>query len=133
MIKKVLVGFHKAGNCINAYAPDFPGCFSTGDTIEDARRNIVDALESYIPDFIRDGGIMPDDLVDYDAVKVTLPAGLAEHSVDGETLRSFRTTRGLTQAELAAKLDVTPATISEWERGRRELPGTVRYLLESVG
>ena len=132
MIKKVIVEFYKTPNCFNAYAPNFPGCFSTGETLAEARKNIIEALEDYIPDYIRGGGIMPDDLHDYDVVAVRLPSDVADHPINGDTLRAFRTGRGLTQAQLAEKLDVAPESISEWERGRRELPGTVKYLLESL-
>jgi predicted RNase H-like HicB family nuclease len=31
-----------------AYSPTFPGCFSNGATIEDARRNIREAIQQHI-------------------------------------------------------------------------------------
>jgi transcriptional regulator with XRE-family HTH domain len=36
----------------------------------------------------------------------------------GAFLRVRRTSRGLTQVELARQLDVTPETICRWERGK---------------
>ncbi|MBU2574648.1 MAG: type II toxin-antitoxin system HicB family antitoxin [Elusimicrobia bacterium] len=31
-----------------AYSPNLPGCFSNGGTIEEARKNIREALESHL-------------------------------------------------------------------------------------
>ena len=47
----------------------------------------------------------------------------------GNTLTRLRTARGLTQAELAAKLGVTDKAVSKWENGRAK-PGldTLRRL-----
>ena len=32
----------------SAYVPDLPGCTTSGDTIEEVKRNIQDAVDSYI-------------------------------------------------------------------------------------
>lgn len=37
--------------------------------------------------------------------------------VTGTTIRNLREARGLTQAELADRLDVSSKTISKWETG----------------
>ncbi len=37
-----------------------------------------------------------------------------------KTIRALREERGWTQLELAFKLNVTPATVYNWERGRYE-------------
>jgi len=37
-----------------------------------------------------------------------------------KTIRQYREGLGWTQLELANKLDVTPATVYTWERGRNE-------------
>jgi transcriptional regulator with XRE-family HTH domain len=37
-----------------------------------------------------------------------------------KTIRELREDRGWTQLELANKLEVTPATVYNWERGRYE-------------
>lgn len=36
------------GGGYTAYIPALPGCVSEGDTIEEARRNILDAVRGYI-------------------------------------------------------------------------------------
>ena len=40
----------------------------------------------------------------------------------GSQIRHWRTVRGLTQDDLAARLDTTQATVSRWESGDRQ-PG----------
>lgn len=52
----------------------------------------------------------------------------------GKTIRQFREEMGLTQLELANKLDVTPATVYTWERGRNEpRVSQLRKLAEEFG
>ena len=36
------------------------------------------------------------------------------------TIRELREDPGLTQAQLAAKIDVTPSTVYNWEKGNNE-------------
>lgn len=38
----------------------------------------------------------------------------------GERIRDYRTNSGLTQAELAQKIEVKPSVVSSWEIGRTE-------------
>jgi DNA-binding XRE family transcriptional regulator len=47
----------------------------------------------------------------------------------GEKLRAYRRALGLTQKELAERLGVIQASISDWERGRCRPPAAVRRLL----
>jgi len=39
--------------------PDFPGCFSAGDTTDDALSNAVEAIEGHIEGLLLDGGKIP--------------------------------------------------------------------------
>jgi predicted RNase H-like HicB family nuclease len=32
----------------SVHCPEFPGCWSQGDTIEEARENIIDAVREYL-------------------------------------------------------------------------------------
>lgn len=132
MLFKILYGVCNAGNCYNAYAPDYPGCLATGKTVKEAKRRLVGALQSHIKAMVDDGDELPEENIDGGFIVVDVPAERGK-KVDGETLREYRNRLGLTQDELAAKLEVTKATISEWENGRRPLPGTVKFALEAVG
>jgi len=42
-----------------AAVPDLPGCFSAGDTLDEALRNAKDAAEAWIDAVIEDGGVIP--------------------------------------------------------------------------
>lgn len=46
-----------------------------------------------------------------------------------ETLASARTVHGLTQEELASKLNVTRSAVSQWETGETSPSGASRQLL----
>jgi predicted RNase H-like HicB family nuclease len=54
-VKEYLVIFEKANGNYSAYVPDLPGCITTGKTLEDAERNIKEAISLYI-DTLRDEG-----------------------------------------------------------------------------
>ena len=40
--------------------PDLPGCFSAGDTMEDALGNVVEAIECHLEGLLFDGDVIPD-------------------------------------------------------------------------
>ncbi len=55
-----LVTFEKATfGTIWAKVPDLDGCFSCGDTIEEAKENIKDAITLYLEDLKEDGKAIP--------------------------------------------------------------------------
>jgi Uncharacterized conserved protein len=128
MEKNILIGITKAGNSYNAHAPAFPGCLATGKTADEARKNIVEALELHILGMMEDGEHIPEGDEFYSFVTVPLP-GLDKKVIDGKYLREYRKHRNLTQADMAQKLEVTKESISEWERGKRELPGSIKFVL----
>ena len=132
MLKQVLIAIENAGKNYSAYAPEVPGCVTVGDTVEETKRNMVEALEGHVAALLDKGEKveLPDDDTTYCLVAIRLPS--RNEAVSGETLREYRRRSGLTQEELAAKLEVTKATISEWENGKRPLPGTVKFALEAV-
>ena len=46
---KCLYVIEKAADAsFSAYVPDLPGCTTSGETAEDVRRNIKDAVDSYV-------------------------------------------------------------------------------------
>lgn len=73
MVINVLMEIHKTSNCYNGYAPNFPGCFVTGQTVDEVKIRLAEALEGHIPAYLENGGTMPDELYDYGIIKVTIP------------------------------------------------------------
>lgn len=45
----------KAANNYSAYVPGLPGCIATGSTLEEAEREIREAIKFYIEGLIEDG------------------------------------------------------------------------------
>ncbi|MBV5271583.1 MAG: type II toxin-antitoxin system HicB family antitoxin [Afipia sp.] len=46
-------------HAVGVWFPDFPGCFSAGDNLDDALRNAPEALELYLEHFITEGKPLP--------------------------------------------------------------------------
>ena len=44
----------------SAYVPDLPGCVAAGETIEEVRRLMREAIESHIAGMIEDGEPIPE-------------------------------------------------------------------------
>jgi predicted RNase H-like HicB family nuclease len=62
-VKEVLRGAeYKKGkdlDCVVAIARDLPGCMTQGDNHEEARENLIDAIELWIASALRDGERIP--------------------------------------------------------------------------
>jgi predicted RNase H-like HicB family nuclease len=58
-----------------AYSPTLPGCFSNGKTIEEARRNIREAIEQHMASLLSHGQPVPQDdrLVHVEELSVGIP------------------------------------------------------------
>jgi predicted RNase H-like HicB family nuclease len=50
----------KTAHNYSAYVPDLPGCVSTGDTVEDAERNIREAIRFHLEGMREDGLPIPE-------------------------------------------------------------------------
>lgn len=58
---KYAVVLHKdEGSDYGVTVPDVPGCFSAGETIDEALRNVVDALSMQFEGLVEDGEPMPE-------------------------------------------------------------------------
>ena len=49
----------ESSNVIVAVAPDLPGCFTQGQNFEDARENLIDAIELWVTVGLKKGEEMP--------------------------------------------------------------------------
>jgi predicted RNase H-like HicB family nuclease len=58
-----------------AYSPTLPGCFSNGKTIEDAKRNIREAIQQHIASLLAHGQSIPQNekLVHVEELTVGVP------------------------------------------------------------
>ena len=56
---KYAVVIEKAAENYSAYVPDLPGCISTGRTVDEAARNIKDAILLHIEGMREDGQSVP--------------------------------------------------------------------------
>ncbi|HEV2340022.1 MAG TPA: type II toxin-antitoxin system HicB family antitoxin [Patescibacteria group bacterium] len=59
-------------------APSLPGCISEGDTFEEAKENIADAIKLYLEDLAEDGEEIPQESTNIfiGQVKVTNPLAI---------------------------------------------------------
>lgn len=59
----------------SAYSPTLPGCFSNGKTIEDAKRNIREAIQQHIESLLAHGLTIPQNelLVHVEELTVGVP------------------------------------------------------------
>lgn len=61
MTKRYLVVFAKcAGSNFSGHAPDVPGCVSVGDTLEEMRSMMREALELHLSAIHNEGEALPD-------------------------------------------------------------------------
>jgi predicted RNase H-like HicB family nuclease len=47
-IMKCKIILQQTDEGFSVHCPEFPGCWSQGDTIEEARENIIDAVREYL-------------------------------------------------------------------------------------
>lgn len=67
----VLIPDDEAGG-YTVEVPALPGCFTEGDTIDEALANAREAIESYIGSLVKDGEPIPEDNVIFRTVMVEL-------------------------------------------------------------
>ena len=59
-MKRYAVVFEKTPNNWAAYVPDIPGCVTTGNTLDDTRRLIAEAIEFHIEGMRLHGETVPE-------------------------------------------------------------------------
>ena len=57
-------------NNYSAYVPDLPGCITTGRTLEEIKRNMVDAISLHLESMQEDGDPIPEPTTLCDYVEV---------------------------------------------------------------
>lgn len=79
--------------------PDLPGCFSAGDTLDDAIDNAREAIELWLETVIDDGGAIPES------------RGIAEHQADPEFAGWVWAIVSIDLAELSDKVERVNVTL----------------------
>lgn len=59
MTRRYLVIYESGPSNLSGFAPDVPGCVSTGASIEELRRNLREALEFHFEGLVLDGQPIP--------------------------------------------------------------------------
>ena len=67
---KYLIVIEKANYNYSAYLPDVPGCIATGDTVEETKKNITEALAMHMQGLAEDGLSSPEPKAKADYVVV---------------------------------------------------------------
>ncbi|CAD6495095.1 MAG: HicB_like antitoxin of bacterial toxin-antitoxinsystem [Candidatus Argoarchaeum ethanivorans] len=56
---KFLIVIEKADGNYSAYSPDLPGCVATGDTYEEVKQNMYDAIVLHVNGLVEDDTPVP--------------------------------------------------------------------------
>ena len=68
---RYLIVIEEAKNNYSAYLPDVPGCIATGETMEEAKKNITEALAMHLQGLVEDGLLSPEAKATADYVAVS--------------------------------------------------------------
>lgn len=72
MKRKYLVCIEKIeGSNFSAYVPDLPGCIACGDTLEETKQLIAEAIDLHLRGMIEDGDPIPEPSTESDYVAVS--------------------------------------------------------------
>ena len=73
-MRRYAVVFEKAASNWAAYAPDLPGCITTGATLEEAKRNMREAMALHLEAMREVGEPVPPPTADVDFVELEIAA-----------------------------------------------------------
>ena len=76
---RILTVVERAPHNYAAYAPEVPGCVSTGKTVQETLKNMQEALQLHLEGMVEDGDELPlsaepDDEAHFVEVEVDMPA-----------------------------------------------------------
>ena len=71
---KFVIEVYKMPNCYNAACAHFPEWVATGKTMKEAVDAFVLVLEDGIPDYLANGGHLPDEVHATEIVEVAVPS-----------------------------------------------------------
>jgi len=91
------------------------------------RKSMIDSIQNTVADLNRSGIV--DDITMKNIVTLCLPE---VHDYSPESIVSLRRKNHLSQAALAAVLNISPSTVQKWEQGTKKPAGASKKLLDLV-
>jgi len=91
------------------------------------RKSIVDSIQNTVADLNKSGIV--DDITMKNIETLCLPE---VHDYSPESIVSLRRKNHLSQAALAAVLNISPSTVRKWEQGSKKPAGASKKLLDLV-
>ncbi len=70
---KYAVVIEKAEGNYSAYSPDVPGCGTVGDTLEEVKQNLVEAIEFHLEGLKEAGLPIPEPTSQVEYVEIQIP------------------------------------------------------------
>ena len=120
MKKTFLVVYEKGKRNYSGFAPDVPGCGSLGNTLDEIRANLHEALQLYIDTSVELGYALPEPTTN----KVTLP-------IEGET--DPKTTYVVERISVTfPRLKIARTTASKTKTSRTRVVPTKRRALQAA-
>lgn len=91
------------------------------------RKSMIDSIQNTMADLNRSGIV--DDITMKNIETLCLPE---VHDYSPESIVSLRRKNHLSQAALAAVLNISPSTVRKWEQGKKKPAGASKKLLDLV-
>jgi predicted RNase H-like HicB family nuclease len=101
MKREYLVGYEKGSNNWSAFSPDVSGCGSLGESLEETRTNMREAIELYLVETAKAGEPIPD--------AVTTKVDFNEFDPEHETKQYFVEWLGVSLPRLRSLKEATQA------------------------
>lgn len=86
MHKNYAVLFERTDTGFSCFAPDIPGCYAAGETLEEARRLIAEGITFHIEGMLIDGETVPPPATYAEMVSVEVP----DHAPDPDPYKVLR-------------------------------------------
>lgn len=70
---KYTIIIEQAEDNLSAYSPDFPGCAGVGDTVQEARNSIIEAMQIQIEEMLEQQQEIPQPTTIVEQIELPLP------------------------------------------------------------
>jgi len=72
-VHRFLIVIEKGDHNYSAYVPDLPGCIATGDTVEEVKANMREAIKMHLEGMVEDQESIPPSQTLAEYVDVAIP------------------------------------------------------------